>query len=255
MKEKAKWILGLVVKRRHSANGILFVVSISNLALQACAVAQKGLNTPTSSPESSLPLLRAGSKKEEPGNEVAKTQATSCGSEVIRRAMIHYYARSTNCLYFQRKGPHSSNVLNQIFNPSFTRDVSYLEQFPRHFSHSLFLFNFPLHWNNLPMPKMKRIVGGLYLLYKYEDNCPDKVGVRMRTCIFQIFVHKLNQRNIFKCFFNNVYRTIYFWECYNIITDDNRSWVDKLYFSMNFQMWSTDIMRIRNNRKIKWCFF
>lgn len=57
MKEKAKWILGLVVKRRHSANGILFVVSISNLALQACAVAQKGLNTPTSSPESSLSLF------------------------------------------------------------------------------------------------------------------------------------------------------------------------------------------------------
>ena len=46
----------------------------------------------------------------------------------------------------------------------------------------------------------------------------------MRTCIF---VHKLHQRNVFKCFFN-VYCTIYFGECYNI-TNEKRSWVDKLY--------------------------
>lgn len=169
--------------------------------------------------------------------------------------MKHFYAHSTNCLYFQRKGPHSSDGLNQIFNPSFTRDVSYLylnpfwefyEQFLRHFSHSLFFLNFPTFrwlfqtlWNNLSMPKMKRIVGGLYLMYEYEDICPDKEGVRMRTCIF---VHKLNQRNVFKCFFNNVYCTIFFWECYNVITNEKRCWVDTLYLHefSNVKYWCNE---------------
>ena len=75
-----------------------------------------------------LPPLRAG-RNLKTRLRTLKERGTSCRSKVMRKAVIHFYARSTNCPYFQRKGrtvPHSSNGLNQILNPSFTRDVSYL---------------------------------------------------------------------------------------------------------------------------------
>lgn len=86
-----------------------------------------------------LPPFRAGRKKEEPENGVANTQGTSCRSKVMYKAMIHFYARSANCLYFQRKGPHSSRYLTLLLQGTFR---PYTQIFFENFS--LFFFIFPL---------------------------------------------------------------------------------------------------------------